>query len=103
MHHLASACKAHYAGSSAERDWPIRNLTWDYPEHGAHAEPDAEAVLHEINGYEVATGRRVDGFAELEGRRLDRMRLLDLLGHLRRRRQPGPAARARRPRRPEGG
>ena len=34
-----------------------RNLHWDYPEHGARREPDAEAVLKEINGYDVATGR----------------------------------------------
>ena len=36
------------------RDWPIRNLTGTTPSTGAHAEPDAEAVLKEINGYDVA-------------------------------------------------
>ena len=44
-------------------------------------------------------GRAGLGFAELEGRRLDRVRLLDLLRRLRRRRQPGAPPRARRPRR----
>ena len=36
------------------RNWPIRDLTWDYPTQGPLEEPDAEAVLHEINGYTVA-------------------------------------------------
>jgi formate dehydrogenase major subunit len=66
MHHLGKRVKARYAGSTEERDWPIVNLTWDYPELGETAEPDAEAVLKEINGYEVATGRCVSGFGELK-------------------------------------
>jgi formate dehydrogenase major subunit len=66
LHHMAKRMKAHYADSTRERDWPIRNLRWDYPEHGEIAEPDAEAVLHEINGYDVASGEPVPGFAALE-------------------------------------
>lgn len=66
MHHLAKRVLAHYAGSTRERDWPIVNLAWDYPEHGVTAEPDVEAVLKEINGYDVATRRPVDGFGELK-------------------------------------
>ena len=66
MHHLWKRVRAHYAGSEAERDWPIVNLKWDYPEHGEIAEPDAEAVLKEINGYDVATGDPVPGFAQLK-------------------------------------
>jgi formate dehydrogenase major subunit len=65
MHHLGKRVKAHYAGSTRDRDWPIVNLVWDYPELGEIREPDAEAVLREINGYEVATGRCVSGFGEL--------------------------------------
>jgi formate dehydrogenase major subunit len=65
MHHLGKRVKAHYAGSTHERDWPIVNLTWDYPELGDIREPDVDAVLKEINGYEVATGRCVSGFGEL--------------------------------------
>jgi formate dehydrogenase major subunit len=57
--------RAHYEGSRKRRDWGICNLKWDYPEHGEHAEPDAEAVLKEINGYEIATGRPLPGFTEL--------------------------------------
>ena len=65
MHHLAKRVKAHYAGSTRQRDWPIVNLHWDYPELGDIREPDVEAVLKEINGYEVATGRPLSGFTEL--------------------------------------
>lgn len=65
MHHLAKRVKARYAGSARERDWPIVNLVWDYPERGELREPDAEAVLAEISGYEVATRKPVSGFAEL--------------------------------------
>ncbi len=36
-------------------------------------------MLHEINGYTVADRKPVEGFTSLEGRRLHRVRLLDLL------------------------
>ncbi len=65
MHHLAKRVKAHYSGSERERDWPIVNLKWDYPECGELHEPDVEAVIKEINGYEVATGRPLSLFTEL--------------------------------------
>src|SRR4051812_16169892 len=64
--HLIKRIQAHYADSEDPKDWPIRHLAWDYPTHGEHEEPSAEAVLKEINGYETATGRPVDGFAELK-------------------------------------
>jgi formate dehydrogenase major subunit len=66
MYHLIRRVKEHYASSDDARDWPIRNLTWDYPLHGDMQEPSAEAVLREISGYEVATGAPVPGFAQLE-------------------------------------
>jgi formate dehydrogenase major subunit len=65
-YHLGKRLKAHYAQSERDRDWPIRNLTWDYREHGVHAEPDAEDVLREINGYDLTTGKLVSGFGELK-------------------------------------
>ena len=43
----------------------IRALTWDYPTRGTIEEPDAEAVLREVNGFTVADGRPVPGFKEL--------------------------------------
>src|SRR6202020_1408202 len=54
MHHLGKRVKAHYAGSEREMDWPIVNLKWDYPECGQEREPDVEAVMKEINGYDAA-------------------------------------------------
>jgi len=65
VYHLVRRIKAHYASSEDPKDWPVRNLAWDYPEHGPHREPSAEAVLKEINGFEVATGRPVADFSEL--------------------------------------
>jgi formate dehydrogenase major subunit len=65
LHHLAKRLKEHYGSSEEERDWPIRHLTWDYPEHGERREPDAEAVLREINGFETVSGRLVSGFDDL--------------------------------------
>src|SRR4051794_2530699 len=66
MHHLAKRVLAHYADSTDDKDWPLRNLKWDYEEHGEHAEPRAEDVLREINGYDVETGRHVSLFTELK-------------------------------------
>ncbi|MDX6671296.1 MAG: formate dehydrogenase major subunit [Solirubrobacteraceae bacterium] len=66
MHHLMKRVKAHYRGSRKRRDWAIRHVTADYPEHGELREPDAEAVLKEMNGFEVDGGRPVSGFTELE-------------------------------------
>ncbi|MCW2958200.1 MAG: molybdopterin-dependent oxidoreductase, partial [Solirubrobacterales bacterium] len=66
IHHLTKRVMAHYAQSEHPRDWPIRHLKWDYAEHGPEREPHAEDVLREINGYEVATGAPVPGFAELK-------------------------------------
>jgi formate dehydrogenase major subunit len=66
MHHLFKRVQAHYAGSERDRDWPIVNLTWDYPEVGEIRDPDAEAVLREINGFDIASGDPVAGFAQLK-------------------------------------
>jgi formate dehydrogenase major subunit len=67
MHHLMKRVRAHYAHSDLDRDWPIRNLTWDYQEHGDLAEIDGEDVLKEINGYDTRTREPVSGFGDLAG------------------------------------
>ncbi len=51
---------------SEKRNWPIRDLAWDYPTHGPTAEPSAESVLHEISGYTMADRKPVDGFISLK-------------------------------------
>jgi formate dehydrogenase major subunit len=65
VYHLGRRLKELYADSQLERDRPIQALTWEYPILGPLAEPDAEAVLAEINGYTLADGRPVRGFQEL--------------------------------------
>ncbi|MTD57007.1 molybdopterin-dependent oxidoreductase [Amycolatopsis sp. RM579] len=49
-----------------ERDRPVLELTWDYPTQGTIAEPDAEAVLAEING-RGADGRPLSSYEQLAG------------------------------------
>ena len=66
MYHLGKRLKTLYARSHKKRDLPIRKLTWDYPTKGPHDEPDAEAVLKEISGYEVTGGAPLSGFKELK-------------------------------------
>lgn len=48
------------------RNWPIRDLTWDYPTEGPLSEPSAEAVLQEINGYTVADRKLIEGYTSLK-------------------------------------
>ena len=50
MFHLGRRVREKFAGSTEPRDRAILDLTWDYPTKGATADPDAEAVLREING-----------------------------------------------------
>jgi formate dehydrogenase major subunit len=66
MHHLTKRVKQHYASSEDPRDWPIRNLAWDYPELGEIRDPSAESVLSEISGYETDTRAPVPGFSALK-------------------------------------
>lgn len=65
FYHLGRLVKQRLAGSALPRDRAVADLTWDYPVEGAHAEPSAEAVLREINGFDVAGGDPLPGFAAL--------------------------------------
>ncbi len=64
-YHLGKRLRARLAASDAEMDQLLRSLTWNYPEIGDQAEPDAEAVLQEING-RGPDGSLLTGFAELK-------------------------------------
>ena len=67
IYKLGQRLKGLYADElDQRRNWPIRDVTWDYPEEGPLNEPSAEAVLREVNGYRVADGKLVDGFTELK-------------------------------------
>ena len=66
IYHLGRRLKELYASSADPRDAPIQALTWDYPVSGPKAEPDAAAVLKEINGYTVADRKQVKTFQDLK-------------------------------------
>ncbi len=51
MYHLGRRIREKLAGSTDPMDAPVLDLAWDYPTHGRQDDPDAEAVLAEINGW----------------------------------------------------
>jgi formate dehydrogenase major subunit len=64
-YHLGRIIRGKLAGSTDERDRPILDLTWDYPTEGPNAEPDAQAVLAEINGWD-GDGHPLTAYTELK-------------------------------------
>ncbi len=66
MFHLGRRIREKLAGSTDERDRPVLDLTWDYPTRGRLEEPDAEAVLAEINGWD-ADGSALSSYEQLQG------------------------------------
>jgi formate dehydrogenase major subunit len=65
IYHLGKAIRGKLAGSTDPKNRPILDLTWDYPLVGKHQEPDAEAVLQEINGRD-AEGKMLSSYDDLE-------------------------------------
>lgn len=71
FYHLGRMIRERLADSTDEVDRPLVDLAWDYPMHEMHGEsapwgePSAEAVLKEINGYEVDTGKPLSSFVEM--------------------------------------
>jgi formate dehydrogenase major subunit len=63
-YHLGRRLRERLAGSTAERDRPLLDLTWDYPTEGPHDEPVAEAILAEVNGWD-ADGTPLSTFEDL--------------------------------------
>jgi len=66
MFHLGLRLKKLYAGSTEPKDRPILDLQWQYPKLPPHDEPDAEAVLREINGYKIANDEAVAKYKDLK-------------------------------------
>ncbi len=66
MYHLGRRLQELYADSDDPKDRPIKDLKWDYPTEGPMAEPNAEAVLQEINGYRVSDRSLVSSFSDLQ-------------------------------------
>jgi formate dehydrogenase major subunit len=63
-YHLGRIIREELAASTDPMDRPLLDLTWDYPVKGEHAEPDAEAVLAEINGHDDE-GRPLSSYDQL--------------------------------------
>jgi formate dehydrogenase major subunit len=63
-YHLGRIIRAKLAGSADPMDRPVLDLTWDYPTEGTIAEPSAEAVLAEINGWD-ADGHPLASYEQL--------------------------------------
>ncbi len=64
MYHLGRRIQERLAGSTDPRDRPVLDLTWDYPTKGRHEEPEADAVLAEINGFD-ADGHPLASYEQL--------------------------------------
>jgi formate dehydrogenase major subunit len=50
-----------YAGSAQEKDQIFKKVAWDYPKENMY-----EAVLQEINGYNLKTGEHLKGIGEIQ-------------------------------------
>ena len=64
--HLGRIIREKLAASTLARDRPVLDLAWDYPVTGSTDELSAAAVLREINGVEVSTGRSLSSYTELK-------------------------------------
>jgi formate dehydrogenase major subunit len=52
-------------GEAGEMNRPVLDLTWDYPLKGNQQEPDAEAVLAEVNGWD-AEGKPLASYTQMK-------------------------------------
>ena len=64
-YHLGRLIRSKLAGSTDAMDRPVLDLTWDYPVEGTVAEPSADAVLREVNGW-GADGKPLSAYTELK-------------------------------------
>jgi formate dehydrogenase major subunit len=64
-YHLGRIIRDKLRDSTDPRDRPLLDLTWDYPTEGTLAEPSAEAVLAEINGFD-GDGKPLSGYTALK-------------------------------------
>jgi formate dehydrogenase major subunit len=64
--HLGRLIKQRLAASKQSRDELVQHLRWEYPVHAQMQEPSAEAVLAEISGSEIPTGKFIDAYPKLK-------------------------------------
>ena len=65
-YHLGRIIREKMRASEEPNAAAVLDLTWDYPTSGKIAEPDAHAVLKEISGYDVATGKAIEAYTNLK-------------------------------------
>ena len=65
-YHLGRRLQHLYADSGEKRDRAVLDLTWSYSTGGEIAEPSAEEVLKEINGFTVVDGKTVSNYTDLK-------------------------------------
>ena len=63
--HLGRLIREKLAASTDAMNRPVLDLTWDYPTEGRYDDPDAEAVLREVNGWD-AEGHALSGYTDLK-------------------------------------
>ena len=66
IYHLGRRLKAKAAADSLAKNDGFRALTWKYSTNGKRAEPDAEEVLKEINGYSVVDRKQLKHIKDLK-------------------------------------
>jgi formate dehydrogenase major subunit len=64
-YHLGRIIREKLAGSTEPRDRGILDLSWSYPTEGRLADPNSDAVLREVSGWN-AEGHALSGFGELK-------------------------------------
>ncbi len=67
-YNLGLAIRKAYANSNLPEDEPVLKMTWDYgsAQNIYSADPDVYKVAHEINGFDVNTGKGLAGFGNLK-------------------------------------
>jgi formate dehydrogenase major subunit len=66
MYHLGRRIKERAKNDPRPRNAGLQALTWHYSVKGPHAEPDAEEVLQEINGYTLPGREQLKHMRELK-------------------------------------
>lgn len=66
MYHLGRRLKEKARANPAPRNAGLNALTWEYPVEGPIAEPDAEAILKEINGWTTADRELLSSYTDLK-------------------------------------
>jgi formate dehydrogenase major subunit len=66
FYHLGRLVRERLSGSDDPRDRPVLALTWDYPTEGPHADPSAEAIIAEVNGWRLPDRTPLDSPNDLK-------------------------------------